>query len=456
MAQKADFEIQNFRESMTDLSAATSDIKDLNGQPAALIRFSVRDSSFAINANNGIIKQEQKTGEIWLYVPVGTKRLNISHPVLGIIRSYQIGIAIESKCTYDADIVITNDKYMESLFTNDRIAFTEQDRPKDIIPNTPFKEKESNKSNSYTKNKKRKEVKKKDDNKVQAYKLVRHSDDMYFAKIKGNELEMYNKKIKNRDKKKQKVRNKEGEKQTQSSDVKTDDDISYSSETFSVNGVIFRMIRVDGGTFKMGAESEPDSDVGRDQIPVHSVTLSTYYIGETEVTQELWQAVMGANPSHFNGMQRPVEQVSWNDCQDFITRLNSQTGLKFRLPTEAEWEFAARGGNKNRGKKNAGSDIIDDIAWYGQNSDNETHEVATKGSNELGLYDMSGNVWEWCQDRYGSYRKNSQINPTGPVSGDSRVDRGGSWRYDAECCRVSFRGNMSSDYRGDIGLRLAL
>lgn len=457
MAQKADFEIQNFRESITDLSAATSDIKDLNGQPAALIRFTVRDTIFTINANNGILKQEQKTGETWVYVPVGTKRLNISHPVLGIIRGYQIGIAIESKCTYDADIVITNDKYMESLFANDRIAFTEQDRSKDIIPASPLKEKESKKSNRHIKHKTGQEVKKKDDEKAQEYKLVRQSDDMYFAKVKENELEMYNKKTKTKKEKIQKDKNKKEKKQTQPNKVKKDYDDSYNYfKTFTVNGVTFRMIRVDGGTFMMGTESKQYIDVDRDQLPTHRVTLSTYYIGETEVTQELWQAVMGSNPSYFKGMQKPVEQVSWNDCQDFISRLVALTGLNFRLPTEAEWEFAARGGKKNRGRINAGSDFIDDIAWYGQNSGNETHEVATKGSNELGLYDMSGNVWEWCQDWYGSYNNSSQANPTGPAIGDSRVDRGGSWRFDSKCCRVSFRGNMSSDYRGDIGLRLAL
>ena len=236
--------------------------------------------------------------------------------------------------------------------------------------------------------------------------------------------------------------------------------------TFTVNGVSFNMIAVTGGTFTMGATAEQGSDAYSDEKPAHQVTLSDYCIGETEVTQELWQAVMGSNPSYFTGnLQRPVEQVSWNDCQEFIKKLNQLTGKTFRLPTDAEWEYAARGGSQSQGYKYAGSNTIGDVAWYYDNSYNKgsshpdygTHPVGQKHPNELGLYDMSGNVWEWCQDWYGDYSSGSQTNPNGPSSGSYRVNRGGSWSDIAWGCRVSIRvSNTPTNRGGSLGLRLAL
>ena len=231
----------------------------------------------------------------------------------------------------------------------------------------------------------------------------------------------------------------------------------FGNQTFTVKGVSFTMIAVEGGTFQMGATSEQGSDADSDERPVHSVTLSDYYIGEIEVTQELWQAVMGKNPSNFKGNKKPVEQVSWNDCQEFIKKLNQLTGKNFRLPTEAEWEYAARGGNKSQGYKYSGSNIIDNVAWYKSNSGSQTHDVKTKQANELGIYDMSGNVWEWCQDWYGSYSSGSQTNPTGPTSGSYRVHRGGGWSNFTLLCRVSFRSYYYPGYRNsDLGFRLCL
>ena len=226
------------------------------------------------------------------------------------------------------------------------------------------------------------------------------------------------------------------------------------------------MVAVEGGTFTMGATAEQSSDAFSDEKPAHQVTLSSYCIGQTEVTQELWVAVMGYNPSYFTGnLQRPVEKVSWTSCQTFITKLNQLTGANFRLPTEAEWEYAARGGNKSQGYKYSGSNTIGNVAWYSDNaysvgsssSNYGTHPVATKAPNELGLYDMSGNVWEWCQDWNGSYSSGSQYNPTGPTSGSNRVSRGGSWLSFAGNCRVSDRDfDAPSVMRNYLGLRLAL
>ena len=228
--------------------------------------------------------------------------------------------------------------------------------------------------------------------------------------------------------------------------------------SFTVNGVSFDMVEVEGGTFTMGATAEQTGVFG-DEKPTHQVTLPSYYIGKTEVTQELWQAVMGSNPSNFTGTNLPVEKVSWDDCKTFIAKLNALTGKNFRLPTEAEWEFAARGGNKSRGYKYCGSNTLSDVAWYVDNSDNKTHPVAAKTPNELGIYDMSGNVLEWCNDWYSSsyYTSESQTNPTGPDSGSSRVRRGGSWNYRENTCRVSYRGNTTPSFRYNyLGLRLCL
>ena len=235
------------------------------------------------------------------------------------------------------------------------------------------------------------------------------------------------------------------------------EEIASLGKTFTVGNVSFNMIRVDGGTFMMGATSEQENPEN-DEKPAHQVTLSTFYIGETEVTQELWNAVMGKSPSHFIGGQRPVEQVSWKACHKFIEKLSKKTGLKFRLPTEAEWEFAARGGNKSQGYQYSGSNNLNDVAWFGDNSGRATHIVKTKHANELGIYDMSGNVEEWCQDWFDSYNSGSLTNPVGPESGFYRVCRGGGWDYYARGCRVSNRVSSNPDSRCDflLGLRLAL
>ncbi len=236
---------------------------------------------------------------------------------------------------------------------------------------------------------------------------------------------------------------------------------SKARETYTVNGVSFTMIEVRGGTFTMGATAEQGSDAYDDEKPSHQVTLSDYYIGQTEVTQAQWKAVMyGNNPSGYIGDNLPVERVSWNDIQEFIWRLNDLTGAKFRLPTEAEWEFAARGGTKAHGNKYSGSNNIDFVAWYYSNNPGQTtHPVATKAPNELGIYDMSGNVWEWCQDWKGDYSSLSQTDPVGSNSGSDRVvRRGGSAWSNARLCRVSIRGSstLSSGGSFDIGFRLAL
>ena len=238
---------------------------------------------------------------------------------------------------------------------------------------------------------------------------------------------------------------------------------SEGSLHFTVNGVTFTMVRVEGGTFTMGATSE-QTDANKWEKPAHQVTLSDYYIGQTEVTQALWKAVMGATPTtdgyqwedeYGLGDNYPARSISYEDVQTFIARLNKLTGRTFRMPTEAEWEYAARGGSKSKGYVYSGGNTLDNVGWSCDNGGSKAHPVAQKAANELGLYDMSGNVFEWCSDRYGRYSPSPQTNPKGPSSGSYRVLRGGSWSTDAYC-RVANRVGITPTHRyNDFGVRLA-
>lgn len=235
--------------------------------------------------------------------------------------------------------------------------------------------------------------------------------------------------------------------------------------TFEVEGVPFDMIFVQGATFDMGGESDAD-----DALPIHKVTLGSYYIAETEVTQALWEAVMGttvkdmmekAKPSEQKGLtgvgdNYPMYYLNWYDCQEFIEKLNEMTGKTFRLPTEAQWEFAARGG-RTKGYKYAGGNTLNEVAWNSENSKGTSHPVKQLRSNALGLYDMNGNVWEWCQDWYGDYDENPQFNPEGPLEGDFHVLRGASWSSVPERHGVAARNNHKTDFRHNrFGFRLVL
>ena len=229
------------------------------------------------------------------------------------------------------------------------------------------------------------------------------------------------------------------------------------------------MVFVQGGTFWMGCDEKYGDDCQEREKPQHRVTVSSFYIGKYEVTQKQWQKIMGTtirqqrdkeskeSSLRGEGDNYPMYYVSWNETQEFIRRLNATTGKQYRLPTEAEWEYAARGGLQSQGYKYSGSNNLSDVAWYNDNSGDSTHPVGTKQPNELGIYDMSGNVWEWCGDWFGNYSHSDLQDPNGSSSGSRRVDRGGSWHYGSEWCRVSARSNYGLNGRGySLGFRLAL
>lgn len=257
----------------------------------------------------------------------------------------------------------------------------------------------------------------------------------------------------------EKIKKLEGLRDTYVRKTKYGENFHTFIKVFNINGVTFNMVRAVGSSFFMGTP-DSDTDADNDEKPQHLVTLNDFYIGETLVTQTLWKAVMETEPFYFEGENLPADNVSWDDCQEFLKKLNQKTGLVFRLPTEAEWEYAARGGRNNIGYKYAGSNEIDEVAWYNGNSGKETHPVKGKNPNELGIYDMSGNLMEWCQDFYDSdYYKNSPSNnPCKNSYGHDRVLRGGSWLTGNDnSCRVSNRFSDRPDhYSNNYGFRLVL
>lgn len=232
------------------------------------------------------------------------------------------------------------------------------------------------------------------------------------------------------------------------------------------------MVFVEAGTFIMGCDRNK-SDCGDDELPAHEVTLSSFFISKFEVTQKLWRSVMGNNPSNVKGDNRPVVFVSWKDAIEFCNKLSAKEGLEpaykidssgvscdlrsngYRLPTEAEWEYVAKGGIKGKTFLYGGDNSIDAVAWYKSNSGGTIHEVGMKKANELGIYDLSGNVWEWCWDFYGSYKATNQNDPKGPISHANRVARGGSWNRDDKFCRTTNRYGFTPDDIGkDLGFRI--
>ena len=418
-AQKLSVESFTMDENDQTANTAGTMVMDQNGQKCALIKVRTPQRDFSFDAGSlGIVKTEQKESEIWVYVPEGVKRMTISHQQFGVLRDYDLGMMLRRGRTYLMKLTTAEVKTMIGQAP-------EQTTGEAEISSTP------NMADIYIDGKKVGQTPMTisdltfGDHEV---RLSKEGCSDYTATLTINKKET----------------------------AKLTATLNRFLTPYYVGDVCFNMQQVEGGSFMMGTEDPYHDKPIESSEPRHNVTLSSFQLCETEVTQELWLAVMGSNPSVSKGAKKPVENVSWDDCQAFISKLNEVTGQQFRLPTEAEWEYAAIGGNKSRGYKFSGSNNEEKVAWHNGNSSSTTHDVKTKKANEIGLYDMSGNVWEWCQDWYAENYKNAGANnPKGPTSGTERVNRGGG--CDNTLHPVQYRGHGKATNRnGYIGLRLAL
>lgn len=417
--------VVEFKPDESDLTANTAGtiVLDQNGDKCALIKIETTEFGFSFDVGSlGVVKTEQHTGEVWLYIPEGVKRLSISHPKLEKIRDYDLGMSVKKARTYIMKlhtmkpatdlgrmgvIDIKATPTGSEVFIDD---ISVGKSPMSFSKLIPGKHKVT----------------------------IRHEGYYDFESI----VDITDEKVSMVD-----------EVLAKSCDIEREHD----RINITTKGVSFSMIKVDGGSFQMGGTPEQGKSKV-DEFPVHRVTVSDYYIGETEVTNELWSVIMGTNPTIiFSQPTQPVNNVTWYDCQKFVNRLSSLTGLHFALPTEAQWEFAARGGNKSRNYIYSGSNKIKEVGWFKGNSDGKLKDVKQLEPNELGIYDMSGNAYEWCSDWYGLYKDIDLVDPKGPESGTLKVNRGASAGEKDALTRVAsrFSDNPNSKLQC-LGLRLVL
>ena len=437
--------VESFKLAGSDLTAQTQPRKDLNDRNCALIKVGI--GLQGVQFEGGIMGNvENKTGEYWVYMPQGNRQLKVKHAnyAPGMVTFADYGVEkLESNRTYELIITASGSTQVAQ---KQRLTIRYSPSSATVLVDNKM-------------------VKGTNGVAQTTLPVGQHS---YIVACDGYESEEGMVKLKaSAPSNIQITLTKEAmaiQQNIVSQPIVAQQPMEQTPVTKVNNisipvkdGISIDMVRVEAGTFTMGATAEMEDPMDWEK-PTHRVTLTNdYYIGKYEVTQALWQAVMGNNPSYFKGDNLPVEYVSWDDCQDFLSKLNRITGKTFRLPTEAEWEYAARGGNKSRGYQYSGSNNLSDVAWYDDNSGKKTHAVGTKQANELGIYDMNGNVFEWCQDWYGEYNSSSQVNPTGANSGSYRVIRGGSWYFSAMYSRSSCRYEHAPGYRSTIfGLRLVL
>lgn len=530
MASAQNISVKSFDLLSNDASATEEGTKrvDQNGQTAALIKVITTERGFGFEGGAlGIVDAKQQTDQVMVWVPYGARKITIKHPLFGVLRDYRYPIEIKSGKTYE--MVLDIDKTVAGGNTE----LTKQFLSFRVTPANATLEVEEEVwpldengvaervvefgkyfyrvfADNYQTDAGIAKVNNPDQSTSITINLLSNFGGIEFVMTptsKGAEAYVDNVKIGhvpcvatglsagNHEVElrkigystfKQSVAVKESETTMLFPEMSLED-----SATFTVKGVTFVMKRIPEGTFMMGGT---DRHAEGHEKPVHQVTLSTFFMGETEVTQALYKAVMGTNPSAHIGDNLPAEKMSWNDCQAFITKLNSLTGCQFRLPTEAEWEYAARGGTTTslyngqeiNIKAQCNAPNLDPLGWYSGNCGRDftaaqgcdvangydisqwegkqyadrkggSHPVGKKQPNAYGLYDMLGNVIEWCSDWYGNYDKSAQKNPTGPASGAERVTRGGSWYRDAEDVRVSYRNKHAPNgFSTEIGFRLAL
>ena len=437
--------VKSFKLAGSDLTAQTQPRKDLNDRNCALIKVGI--GLQGVQFEGGIMGNvENKTGEYWVYMPQGNRQLKVKHtnyaPVMVTFADYGVE-KLESNRTYELIITASGGTQVAQ---KQRLTIRYSPSSATVLVDNKMVKGTNGVART-------------------TLPVGQHS---FVVACDGYESEEGTVKLKASAPSNIQITLTKEAMATQQSIVSqpivaqqpvVQAPIVHSDNiTIPVkDGVSIDMVRVEAGTFTMGATAEM-KDPFEDEKPTHLVTLTNdYYIGKYEVTQALWKAVMGNNPSYFKGDNLPVEKVSWDDCQEFISKLNRITGKTFRLPTEAEWEYAARGGNKSRGYQYSGSNNPSNVAWYDDNSGDKTHAVGTKQPNELGIYDMSGNAREWCQDWCGAYSSSSQVNPTGANSGSYRVFRGGYIdNYARECHSSSRNGNSSGARTIGQGLRLVL
>lgn len=418
--------VVEFKYDEMDLTANTAGtiVFDQNGDKCALIKIESTEFGFSFDVGSlGVQKTEQHTGEVWVYVPQGVKRISISHPKLEKIRDYDLGLSVKKAKTYVMKLRVLKPESAEvgGMGTIDVKAipvgaevFVDEisigKSPVSFSKLIPGKHKVTIKHEGY----------------------YDYESDINVSEDKVSIIE---------------------EELAKSCDIlRTNNRIDITTK-----GVTFSLIKVEGGRFQMGATPE-QGKAKTDEYPLHYVTLSDYYIGETEVTNELWSAIMNTNPSDlFSRPLQPVNNISWYDCQKFINRLSSLTGLRFALPTEAQWEYAARGGKNSRNYKYSGSNNIKDVGWYKGNTKSGLQDVKKLKPNELGIYDMSGNAYEWCSDWYGLYKTNEESDPKGPSLGSLKVNRSGSAGEKDVLTRIACRlgSNPNHKHQG-TGLRVVV